>query len=138
MEQQLLKQQILLDKKLMAEQYMIHADAEQLNQAFVNFFLNAIQAMAPGGTLQVHTLLVDKAIQLDIQDTGCGVSEEQRRHIFDPFFTTKETGVGLGLSVSHGIIQEHKGTIDVESVEGQGTVFHIQFPLMDKKEIPSE
>lgn len=137
-EQQLLKQQILLDKKLMAEQYMIHADAEQLNQAFVNFFLNAIQAMAPGGTLQVHTLLVDKAIQLDIQDTGCGVSEEQRRHIFDPFFTTKETGVGLGLSVSHGIIQEHKGTIDVESVEGQGTVFHIQFPLMDKKEIPSE
>lgn len=131
-EQQLLKHEITLDKKLTAERYMVHADAEQLNQAFVNFFLNAIQAMTPGGTLWVSTSLSNAAIQLDVRDTGCGVSEEQRRHIFDPFFTTKETGVGLGLSVSHGIIQEHKGTIDVESREGRGTVFHVQLPLMDK------
>jgi signal transduction histidine kinase len=73
-----------------------------------------------------------------VQDTGCGIAPEDMSKIFDPFFTTKEDGVGLGLSVSHGIIQEHKGTIDVESEKGKGTVFHVQFPLLAPQEKKDE
>jgi PAS domain S-box-containing protein len=133
-EQQLVKHRIDLEKDLAAERTLIQGDAEQLNQTFINFFLNATQAMAPGGTLSVKTFVLKSSVQVDVKDTGCGLSEEKRKHIFDPFFTTKEDGVGLGLSVSHGIIQEHKGAIDVESEEGRGTVFHVLFPLIAEKE----
>ncbi len=133
-EQQLVKHQIRLEKDLAAERSLIQGDAEQLNQTFINFFLNATQAMAPGGTLSVKTFVLKSSVQVDVKDTGCGLSDEKRKHIFDPFFTTKENGVGLGLSVSHGIIQEHKGAIDVESEEGRGTVFHVLFPLIAEKE----
>ncbi|MBC8206893.1 MAG: PAS domain-containing protein [Kiritimatiellales bacterium] len=134
-EQQLARQGIRLEKKLGAKHHLLMADSEQLNQTFVNFFLNAIQAMESGGVLSVTTTQLRSQIRLDVGDTGCGLSEEQRKHIFDPFFTTKEDGVGLGLSVSHGIIQEHDGTIDVESAEGRGTVFHVELPLMDETEV---
>ena len=137
-EQQLAKHGITLEKKLDAKHHLMMADAEQLNQTFVNFFLNAIQSMEPGGVLSVSTTQLHSKIRLDVRDTGCGLSEKQRKHIFDPFFTTKEEGVGLGLSISHGIIMEHDGTIDVESEEGCGTVFHVELPLMDEKEIVDE
>jgi two-component system nitrogen regulation sensor histidine kinase GlnL len=146
-EQQLLQHDIQLDKHLVAKRYMIEADAEQLNQTFVNFFLNAVHAMGKEGTLTVRTAVVRRSedmplanngwasdrIQLDVQDTGCGIQAATLSKIFDPFFTTKEEGVGLGLSVSHGIIQEHGGIIDVESEPGTGTVFHVQFPLLKEK-----
>ena len=137
MEQQLAKHGIRLEKKLEAKRHLLLADAEQLNQALVNFFLNAIQAMESGGVLSVSTTQLRSKIRLDVGDTGCGLSEEQKKHVFDPFFTTKDDGVGLGLSVSHGIIQEHDGTIDVESAEGRGTVFHVELPLMDEEEVAS-
>ncbi len=145
-EQQLAQKGIRLDSRLEAGRHLIEADAEQLNQMFVNFFLNAIQAMDAGGTLTVVSSLKTPAfphaaddcagpvIQLDIRDTGCGIPPAELSRIFDPFFTTKEQGIGLGLSVSHGIIQEHNGSIDVESEPGTGTVFHIQFPLLQKKQ----
>lgn len=140
---QLYQSGIELDRHLDAPRDLIDADAEQLNQTFINFFLNAIQAMKRPGTLTVRTALVhpppeaarlagqpDGArIQVDVQDTGCGIAPENLDKIFDPFFTTKEHGVGLGLSVSHGIVREHGGTIEVESKKGEGTVFHVQFPL---------
>jgi len=135
-EQQLAQGGIALEVDLSARQHIVHADAEQLNQTFINFFLNAIHAMESGGTLSVQTSLVKSSVQLDIRDTGCGISADKIDHIFDPFFTTKEEGVGLGLSVSHGIIQEHSGTIDVESEEGKGTLFRLFFPLMNLKEAP--
>jgi signal transduction histidine kinase len=113
----------------------VQADSEQINQTLVNFFLNAIQAMEPGGTLSVETTQEKSIVCIHIRDTGCGLSEEQKKHIFDPFFTTKESGIGLGLSVSHGIIQEHQGSIHVESEPGRGTVFHVELPLIDEKEI---
>jgi len=147
-EQQLYQKEINLNLHLEAEDPVIHADIEQLNQTFINLFLNAIQAMDPGGTLTVRTSIIPHSsdrpqvtdlpdgarVQVDVQDTGCGMDPEALHKIFDPFFTTKEEGVGLGLSVSHGIIQEHSGTIDVESEKGRGTLFHIQFPLMCSKE----
>ncbi len=139
-EPQLYKNGISLQRRLEAARDRIDADAEQLNQTFVNFFLNALQAMGQGGVLTVRTAVVPGAargaagaapdrIQVDVQDTGSGIAPENLAKIFDPFFTTKEHGVGLGLSVSHGIIQEHGGTIDVESEKGRGTVFRVQFPL---------
>jgi signal transduction histidine kinase len=147
-EQQLLQHEIKLERHLDAKRYIIDADAEQLNQTFINFFLNAVHAMDKGGTLTVRTFIIKASpdipringfhsgdlIQMDVEDTGYGISPEELSKIFDPFFTTKENGVGLGLSVSHGIIQEHRGAIDVESEKGKGTVFHVQFPLSKMQE----
>jgi len=151
-EQQLLQHEIVLKRHFDAKRHIIEADAEQLNQTFINLFLNAIHAMGKGGTLTVRTLLIHPSqeiplvsngqnvdrIRVDIQDTGCGIAPDQLSKIFDPFFTTKEDGVGLGLSVSHGIIQEHSGMIDVESEKGKGTVFHVQFPLLQPQEKKEE
>jgi len=145
-EQKLLQSEIVLQRDFRAKRYIIEADAEQLNQTLINLFLNAVHAMEKGGTLAVRTKNLNPSldpvtgvqngarIQLDIEDTGSGISPENLERIFDPFFTTKEDGVGLGLSVSYGIIQEHNGTIDVESGEGKGTVFHVRFPLLQPQE----
>lgn len=151
-EQQFAQHGISLARHLDATRHLVEADAEQLNQTFVNFFLNAVHAMKKGGRLTVRTTIVKFSpdiphaeslpnvdrIQVDVQDTGCGIASEDMSKIFDPFFTTKEDGVGLGLSVSHGIIQEHNGTIDVESEKGKGTVFHVQFPLLAPQEKKDE
>jgi PAS domain S-box-containing protein len=148
-ERQLVQNGIVLKRHLDAKYDMVEADAEQLNQTFINFFLNAIYAMTDGGTLTVRTSLAKHSkgtlqvgregvrgryIQLDIQDVGCGVPQDKLNKIFDPFFTTREGGVGLGLSVSHGIIQEHSGIVDVESKEGRGTVFHVLLPLIRSRQ----
>jgi signal transduction histidine kinase len=145
-EQQLAQHEIILDPHLDARRHIVEADAEQLNQTFINFFLNAVHSMSKGGTLTVRTSVIKRdisrvggspdvdCIQADVQDTGCGIAPENLSKIFDPFFTTKEDGVGLGLSVSHGIIQEHGGTIDVESEKGKGAVFHVQLPLLNPQE----
>lgn len=69
-----------------------------------------------------------------IEDTGEGIPESALSHIFDPFFTTKAQGTGLGLSVAHGIINEHRGLIDVKSEEGKGTIFTLVFPLLGQEE----
>lgn len=147
-EPQLSRNEMTLERHLEAPRDRIAADAEQLNQAFVNFFLNALQAMGQGGTLSVSTSVLKKSdgifgaagapdgdrIQVDVRDTGCGIDAGDLGRIFDPFFSTKEHGVGLGLSVSHGIIREHGGTIDAESQKGRGSVFHVQFPLLPPQE----
>jgi signal transduction histidine kinase len=151
-EQQLHQHEITLKRHLNANHHIIEADAEQLNQIFINFFLNAVHAMRKGGTLTVRTSVIryspntplvnggqtGDCIQVDILDTGCGIAPEELSKIFDPFFTTKEDGVGLGLSVAHGIIQEHNGTIDVKSEKGKGSVFHVQFPLLKPQEEPEK
>ena len=76
-----------------------------------------------------------KQVEIKVQDTGCGIPDEHLPHLFDPFFSTKEVGygTGLGLSVAHGIIEQHEGTISVESKGGEGTVFTIRLPLRDPK-----
>ncbi|MBI3252922.1 MAG: hypothetical protein HYZ52_06400 [Candidatus Omnitrophica bacterium] len=101
-------------------------DKNQLKQAFLNLFLNGIQAMPGGGTLTISTsLTADSCLLTTVSDTGCGIAEDQLPHIFDPFFTTKESGTGLGLSIVHGIIKEHGGKIEVESRSGKGTAFSV-------------
>ena len=84
--------------------------------------------MTSGGTLIVGTKSQGDLIQIDIADTGCGIPQEYLNKIFAPFFTTKSRGTGLGLAVVKKIIERHQGTIEVQSVVGEGTVFRIRLP----------
>jgi signal transduction histidine kinase len=103
----------------------------QLNQVFMNIMSNAIQAIEGEGKLYLHSRLEEGMVLISIRDTGKGMPEEIRQRIFEPFFTTKEVGegTGLGLSISYGIIEKHKGKIEVWSKEGEGTEFRIHLPI---------
>ncbi|MDH4161288.1 MAG: ATP-binding protein [Nitrospirota bacterium] len=114
---------------------------DQLVQVFLNIIKNAVEAMPGGGKLTVVTRMSDlfTSVQADdkkhrlmvvkVSDTGAGIKQEDLQNIFAPFFTTKDRGVGLGLALSYQIVQEHLGTIRVESGEGVGTTFSVYLPL---------
>ena len=108
----------------------IAADPGQIYQVLINLSVNAIQAMPKGGRLTISTALRDSTIELEVQDTGVGMTEELQRQIFLPFFTTKDVGegTGLGLSVVQGIVTAHGGTISAESTKGAGTIFTVRLP----------
>ncbi len=109
----------------------ITVDPSQLYQVFVNLTVNAIQAMHKGGKLTISTFAGDGHITLAIEDNGVGINEENMKQIFVPFFTTKDIGegTGLGLSVAHGIVTAHGGTIKVTSKSGEGSRFEVKLPL---------
>jgi two-component system NtrC family sensor kinase len=115
-------------------------DAQQVEQVLINMIHNAIQAMPNGGALQLSLKQIDETAQISIQDTGSGISPEHVKRIFDPFFTTKKEGegTGLGLSVSYGIIANHRGKIEVESELGKGTKFTIILPITQPSVEPGE
>ncbi|HUT53329.1 MAG TPA: ATP-binding protein [bacterium] len=115
----------------------VRGNFRNLEQVFLNLFLNSIQAMPDGGRLKVEARREsEKFVRIDVTDTGCGIPQENRTKIFDPFFTTKEEGIGtgLGLSVSYGIIQKMDGGITVESEVGKGTTFHLDLPVFKENE----
>ena len=103
----------------------------KLQQVFLNLFLNARDAMPNGGWLRITTRRDGDRATIEIADTGSGISGEHLSRIYDPFFTTKSLGrgTGLGLSITYGIVQEHSGSIECDSVEGQGTKFTLDFPF---------
>ncbi|HPB81777.1 MAG TPA: ATP-binding protein, partial [Spirochaetota bacterium] len=111
----------------------VWCDVNLFKSVINNLALNAADAMPDGGTLEIATDYneAEDSVVLTFADTGSGISEEDLDKIFDPFFTTKETGkgTGLGLAVSYGIVQRHKGIIDVKSSPGQGTTFTIMLPV---------
>lgn len=109
----------------------IIADPGQITQVLVNLVVNAVQAMPKGGKLKVETSRGEEHISLMVEDTGVGMSDDVLNKLFIPFFTTKDVneGTGLGLSVVHGIVTSHGGTIKVESKVGRGTRFEIKLPL---------
>ena len=108
----------------------ILGDATTLHQVLMNLLTNAREAMPTGGQIRIETGPAERPgwIRLLVADTGPGIPAEEVSKIFDPFFTTKRTGTGLGLSVTYGIIQEHGGTVDVQSRPGAGTTFILSFP----------
>jgi two-component system NtrC family sensor kinase len=115
---------------------LVPCDAAQMEQVFLALIMNAIDAMPRGGNLWIDTSTDDEAIQIKIQirDDGAGIAPDILPHIFEPFLTTKESGhgVGLGLAISRGIIEGHKGRIEVESELGRGTKFTITIPAQTK------
>lgn len=118
---------------------LVICDAQLIQQALVALIINACEAMPAGeGILEICTELpMEKSVvEVAIRDNGIGMDEETQKHIFEPFFTTKEQGkgVGLGLAVVYGIIQQHSGTIEVQSSPGKGTTFFIRLPLRTKDE----
>ena len=134
----------IIDKKLFFEKIEIvrdfsdalpgvPADSNQLQQVFINLFLNAVEAMPDGGRLVIRTAPGgdNMSVIIRITDTGTGIPPENTDKIFDPFFTTKEIGkgTGLGLAVTYGIIQKHGGQIVFESEPGRGTSFIIKLPV---------
>ena len=112
----------------------IEGDSGQLNQVLVNLVVNSIQAMPQGGDLFINTAHDKDFVYLIIEDTGTGIKEEIQSKVFVPFFTTKDIdeGTGLGLAVVHGIVLSHKGSIDFESKEKEGTRFELKFPVYSK------
>ncbi len=112
----------------------ITADQSQIYQVLVNLAVNSVQAMPNGGKLIITTEAIDGHVTLTVEDTGIGMNREVLNKLFIPFFTTKDIdeGTGLGLSVVHGIVTSHGGTIKVESEVGHGTRFEIQLPVTDE------
>jgi signal transduction histidine kinase len=112
-------------------------DGEQVKQVFLNLILNAVQAMPQGGQLRIAAApkrggpgdSAAPVVEIAIQDTGKGMPEDVKNRIFEPFFSTKEEGIGLGLSIAQRIVEEHGGTIRVETTPGKGTTFFLRFPL---------
>jgi PAS domain S-box-containing protein len=107
--------------------------ASELREVFVNLIVNAVDAMPTGGKLVISCVRNDARLRLQFADTGTGMPEDVRQKIFDPFFTTKGAqGTGLGLSVSHSIVERHEGSISVASEPGGGTVFTIELPASEE------
>jgi len=111
----------------------VNIDAHRIQQVLINLIINAVQAMEKGGNLRISASKQDdnKIFYFEVQDDGEGISEEDLPKIFDPFFTTKNmgTGTGLGLSTSHGIIEQHGGRIEVSSKPGKGATFTVYLPI---------
>ena len=101
---------------------------DQLHQVFLNLVLNAIDAMPNGGTLTIRTIAGTSVAVVEVRDTGIGIPDSVRARLFEPFFTNKPNGTGLGLSISAHIVTQHSGQIEVESEEGQGSLFRVILP----------
>ena len=126
---------VVVEKDYDPDVPLIQADPGQLEQVFTNLAVNALQAMAKGGQLTFRTgrSTPDRSpgVFAAVSDTGCGIPQENVERIFEPYFTTKKAGegTGLGLYVCKNIVEQHHGTIDVESQVGVGTTFTISMPL---------
>ena len=122
------KQNIRVQNHLDGNSLKIKADPQLLYRAFLNVFVNAIQSMKDGGTLIVNLTEGKDAYVIEVEDTGSGVSQENLSKIFNPFFSTKEKGSGLGLSIVRNIMEGHRGSIHITSLEGSGTTITINLP----------
>ena len=124
------KEGIRLQRDVPTPSPEIRLDADRMQQVLLNLFLNALDAMESGGTLNVSaTVSGDRHLEIRVADTGHGIAPDRQQQIFDPYFTTKPTGTGLGLAIVHNIIEAHKGQISVESRPGGGTVTTLRLPM---------
>lgn len=113
----------------------VYGGRDQLEQVFLNIMLNAKAAMPPGGILTISSEIQSNHVILQFTDTGCGIAPDIIDQIFEPFVSTKENGTGLGLFISYEIIQNHQGSIEVESTIGDGTTFTIKLPIAENAEM---
>lgn len=108
-------------------------DSGQIQQVFINIILNAAEACGDEGILEITTRSKKNHIEVEFQDNGCGIPKENLGKIFDPFYSKRDRGegTGLGLAVSYGIVERHRGSIEVESKSGKGSIFTVKFPLSE-------
>ncbi|MBH0183600.1 MAG: PAS domain S-box protein, partial [Nitrospira sp.] len=134
-QERLVKTRVTVDLTLDDHCPAAQADADQMSQVMINLIMNALHAMEDGGTLHIGLGPEQDGIKLTVADTGHGIPKDELPKIFEPFYTTKEfgKGTGLGLTVVKGIIEEHHGTITVDSEEGRGTRFTVRLPIADRK-----
>ena len=144
LDHQIQKQRVTVVKEWRDNLPSVIGDPDQLQQVFLNLFLNAIQSMPDGGTLRlsVSTKRISKEgledgqqqyMEVCVKDTGAGMEREVIQNIFNPFFTTKDAGTGLGLMVTQGIVQDHEGWIMVESEVEKGSVFKVYLPSLQRE-----
>ncbi len=127
-------QHVKIEKSLATGLPRITADFDQLQQVCTNLMMNAVQAMPRGGNLTIGTASHGSNVSIQVRDTGVGIPQENLGKLFTPFFTTKKEikGVGLGLAVSYGIIQRHRGRIEVTSLPNEGSTFTVSLPIESK------
>jgi two-component system NtrC family sensor kinase len=141
LDHQIQKQDVRVVREISDDLPPVMCDPDQLQQVFLNLILNAIQSMPEGGILRLSasSKWISKEglengqrqyVVVSVRDTGLGMEKEVVQNIFNPFFTTKDTGTGLGLMVSQGIVRDHEGWIDVESELGKGSVFNVYLPIL--------
>lgn len=124
---------IVLKRDFSAAPDAVYGDESQLQQALMNLLLNAVEAIGQQGELAITTQNVtpsDGRLRLNIliRDTGPGIAAEDLPHLFEPFFTTKKNGTGLGLAICRRVVEEHRGTIEIQSAVGRGSTFIISLP----------
>ena len=117
-------------REVPVEDVMVEGIANQLQQVFMNLFANAMNAMPDGGILRVRVVEDSSDVRIEVLDSGCGIPEEDIDKIFDPFYTTSPMGSGLGLSICYSIVNEHKGSIGVQSMINQGSMFTVCLPRL--------
>jgi signal transduction histidine kinase len=122
------KENITVHDNLNGRSFKLSADPQMLYRAFLNLFINGIQAMENGGRINVEVGEEKDHFVVGIEDTGSGISEENLKKIFDPFFSTKDKGSGLGISIVRNIVEGHKGSIWIESKDGAGTKVFMRLP----------
>jgi two-component system sensor histidine kinase FlrB len=138
-EHALRRQRVTVKQRLDPAVGMLRCDAGQLRQALLNLVLNAVQAMPQGGELTVTVSQQTNPeagrawVRIAVRDTGGGIDPANLSRIFDPFFTTREEGTGLGLAIVHGIVDAHKGRVEVDSHPGEGSTFTIILPLVGRE-----
>jgi signal transduction histidine kinase len=132
LEHQFETQRVRVRRELSETSVVVLGQEHKLQQVFLNLFLNARDAMPKGGWLSVSTRAEGGRAIAEVADTGSGIPNEYLARIYDPFFTTKSIGqgTGLGLSITYGIVREHGGAVECDSVVGQGTRFILSFPVM--------
>ncbi|MCR4290593.1 MAG: ATP-binding protein, partial [Candidatus Scalindua sp.] len=129
MENYLNEKNINLYKKFEPDIPEISVDSGQIKQVVLNILRNAVESMPDGGDLTIEIKTVGESIKINITDTGKGMTEEVLKNIFNPFFTTKSSGTGIGMAISHKIIDDHGGNINVESEYGKGTTMSISLSI---------
>jgi len=131
-------QNVSIKKLMPGGPIYFHGCAGLLPQAFINLFLNAVNAMPDGGVLSVRLEPTEQEAVVVITDTGHGIAAADLPYIFDPFFSNSQVGqsTGLGLSICQSIIKQHLGSIEVESIPEQGTSFIVRLPRLQSTSAP--
>jgi signal transduction histidine kinase len=125
---------VTITRHVPIEPLRVKIDSDLVKQALLNVVINGVQAMTNGGTLAIAATRINEIAEVTVRDEGGGIPANVRDKIFNLYFTTKQKGSGIGLAMTYRVMQLHNGSVEFDSEEGQGTTFHLQFPLADSRQ----